>query len=144
MTNILSVSAPSSVLTINGGTISAVSGSNAFQVVIGNGTLSSGNSMAITNGGKLLSELLEIGSSSSYNTGIVAGVGSILSNYTAGVSYLNTNKILVGVGSNGNSTRNYLAVRDGASLINNGDLAIGDNASSTFNAAVFGGPGARL
>lgn len=142
LTNVLSISAPSSTLTINAGTISAVSGSNAFQVVIGNGTLSSGNSMIITDGGKLLSELAEIGSSSSYNTGVVAGVGSVWSNYTAGAGYVNTNKLTVGVGTLGNGTHNYLAVQNGASLVNNGDLAIGDDASSTFNAVVFGGPGA--
>ncbi len=98
--------------------------------------------MTITNGGKLLSELVEIGSSSSYNTGVVAGVGSVWSNFTAGVSYINSNKIAVGVGSTVSGTHNYLAVRDGASLVNNGDLPIGDDASSTLNSVVFGGHGA--
>jgi hypothetical protein len=129
-------------VTINAGTISAVSGSNVVQVEIGSSGESGAASLTITNGGKLLSELAEIGSSSSYNTGLVTGAGSVWSNFTAGVGYVNTNQIKVGVGSTASGAYNCLAVQNGASLVNNGDLGIGDDASSTFNAVVFGGPGA--
>ena len=142
LTNVLTINALSSTLTINAGTISLVSGSNVLGVVIGNGTLSGGDYMAITNGGKLLSELGTIGSSSSFNTGVVAGVGSVWSNFTAGAGYVTSNSLSVGGGGTASGTRNYLAVRDGATLVNNGSLDIGDNAISTGNSVLFGGPGA--
>jgi len=142
LTNVLTVSAPTSTVTINAGTISVVSGSNALGVVIGNGSLSTGASLIITNGGKLLSELGTIGSSGSYGTGVVVGAGSVWSNFTAGVGYVNTNSISVGGGTTANGSHNYLVVRDGATLVNNGSFDIGDSASTTFNAAQFGGPGA--
>ncbi len=142
LTNVLTISAPSSSISINAGTISAVSDSNALGVVIGNGSLSTGASLIITNGGKLLSELGTVGSSSSFCTGIVAGVGSIWSNVTAGVGFVNTNSISVGGGTTFSGSKNFLVVRDGATLVNNGSLDIGDSASTTFNTAVFGGPGA--
>ncbi len=128
-------------VTINAGTLSAVSSSNVSEIVIGSSGEAGAGSMIITNGGRLLSELVQIGSSSSFNTGVVVGVGSVWSNFTAGVIYGNSNKIYVGVGSSAAGTRNYLAVQNGAVLVNNGDLAIGNGASSTFNAVVFGGPG---
>jgi len=146
LTNVLMVESFSAgfgnAVTVNAGTISAISGSNAFQIVIGSSGEPGAGSMIITNGGKLLTELAEIGSSSSYNTGIVVGVGTIWSNYTAGVSYINSNKITVGVGTTASGAHNYLAVQNGAVLVNNGDLAIGNDASSTFNAVLLGGPGA--
>ena len=142
LTNVLTISAPSSTITINAGTISLVSGSNVLGIVIGTGTLSSGNTMIITNGGKLLSELGTIGSSCSFNTGVVAGVGSVWSNFTAGASFVASNTLSVGGGGSASGTRNYLAVRDGATLVNNGSLDIGDNAMSTGNSVLFGGPGA--
>ena len=142
LTNVLTVSAPTSTVSINAGTISVVSGSNALGVVIGNGSLSFGNTLIITNGGKLLSELGTIGASSSFNTGVVAGVGSVWSNFTAGAGYVTSNSLSIGGGTTANGTRNFLVVRDGARLVNNGSLDIGDSASSTFNSAFFGGPGA--
>ena len=142
LTNVLTMASPGSVLTINGGTINAVSSSNLMGVVIGDGSLSTASSMLITNGGKLLSERGTIGSSSSFCTGVVAGAGSIWSNVTAGVSYLNTNTLSIGGGNVVSSGHNCLVVRDGATLVNNGSLDIGDNAISTFNSVIFGGPGA--
>ena len=67
-------------ITIDGGTIIAVSGTNALGVNIGVNTGVPGSTLTITNGGKLLSELGTIGAGSSFNTGIVAGVGSVWSN----------------------------------------------------------------
>jgi hypothetical protein len=141
-TNGLSVAAVSGALTINAGTINAVSGTNALGVTIGgNGTLT-GNSLTITNGGKLLSELGTIGPNSSLNTGVVTGVGSIWSNYTAGASFVNSNSLIVGGGTTASGSRNYLAVQNGATLVNNGSLQIGNSGSSTLNSVLFGGPGA--
>jgi len=56
------------------------------------------------------------------------------------VSYINSNKITVGVGTTRRRPQ-LLAVQNGAVLVNNGDLAIGNDASSTFNAVLLGGPG---
>ena len=144
-TNVLSINNPSGALTINAGTVSAVSGSNVISIAIGtvsSGVAYPGNTMTIANGGKLLTEFGTIGASDSYNTGIVTGVGSVWSNFTAGASYNNSNTIAVGGGTQFNNNNNYLAVLDGASLVNNGSLNIGNTGSSTLNSVVFGGPGA--
>jgi hypothetical protein len=127
---------------INAGTMSAVSGSNAVQIEIGSSGEPGAASLTITNGGRLLSELVELGDSSSYNTAVVTGAGSVWSNYTAGVNYVNTNKFSVGVGTTVPPTYNYLAVQNGALLVNNGNLEIGASSSASFDAALFGGPGA--
>ena len=141
-TNGLSVAAVSGALTINAGTINAVSGTNAIGVTIGgNGTLT-GNSLTIINGGKLLSELGSIGGNSSFSTGVVTGVGSVWSNYTAGASFVNSNSLIVGGGTSSSGSLNYLVVQNGASLVNNGSLQIGNSGSSTLNSVLFGGPGA--
>jgi hypothetical protein len=65
---------------IDGGTISAVSGTNALGVRVGVSSGVPGSTLTIINGGKLLSELGTIGAASSFNTGIVTGVGSVWSN----------------------------------------------------------------
>ena len=142
VTNVLNVSAPTATVLINAGTISALSGSNAFGVEIGSSTLSGSDSMIITNGGKLLSELGTFGANSSFCTGIVTGVGSIWSNVTAGVSFINTNSISIGGATSGAGGHNILLVQDGATVVNNGSFDIGDSGSTTFNSAVFGGAGA--
>jgi fibronectin-binding autotransporter adhesin len=141
VTDVLEVSALSGpgTLLINAGTISAVSGTNAFEVRLGASTALTGNSITITNGGKLLSELAELGDSSSYNTTVVTGVGSVWSNWTSSANST-TNTITVGEGSL--SSYNYLAVQSGASLYNNGDLRIGVTNVSPNNTAIFGGVGA--
>ena len=142
LTNVLNINAPAGALTINAGTVRAVSGSNAISFTIGNTAAGSvGNVMTISNGGKLLSEFGTIGPSSSFNTGVVTGVGSVWSNFTAGVSYNNSNSIAVGGGTSFSGNNNYLAVLNGATLVNNGSLNIGNTGSSTLNAVVFGGPG---
>ncbi len=128
-------------VTINAGTVSAVSGSNVIQVVLGSSGEMGPNLMIITNGGKLLAEQIEVGANSSYNTGVVTGVGSILSNYTAGASYVGSNEVDVGIGSTQPGSYNYLAVQNGASLYNNGDLLVGDSGPSTYNTLMLGGPG---
>ena len=128
-------------ITVNAGTISAVSGSNVSQIVIGLSGESGAASLTITNGGKLLSEQVEFGSGSSYNTGVVAGVGTVWSNYTAGAAYAGSNTLVVGTGSTVSGSYNYLAVQNGASLVNNGDLLIGNSGSSTLNSVAFGGSG---
>jgi hypothetical protein len=125
-------------VTIDGGTISAVTGTNAIMVRIGVNNGVPGSLLTITNGGKLLSELGIIGSSSSYNTGIVTGVGSVWSNYTA----MAGNELSVGGGTTANNSFNFLAVQNGATLVNNGSLQIGDSSFSTLNSVLFGGPGA--
>ncbi len=142
LTNVLSINGTSSALTIDGGTINAVSGTNALGVIIGSGSLTTGNSLTIINGGKLLTEAGSIGGNSSFSTGVVSGVGSVWSNFTAGVSNFNSNDIVVGAGSSASGSLNYLAVQNGASLFNNGSLDIGNSGSSTLNSVLFGGPGA--
>jgi len=145
-TNVLEIGATGTItgnnsLMINGGTVSVVSGTNAFEMHIGGGSYSySGSSMIITNGGKLLSELGTIGPGSSYNTGVVVGVGSVWSNWT---SYaVTTNRIVIGGGpTNSTSGYNYLGVLSGAGLYNNGQLSIGVTNPAPFNTAVFGGVG---
>src|SRR5439155_2464179 len=80
-TNVLNLSGSNNVITINAGTINAVSSSNAAGVFISSATASApGDSLIVTNGGKFLSEQGTFGSSSSWCTGIVAGVGSVWSN----------------------------------------------------------------
>jgi hypothetical protein len=140
LTNVLSVSAPPGILTINGGTINAVSSSNTMGILVGNGTLT-GNSMTIIGGGKLLSEAATIGANSSFSTGIVSGVSSIWSNVTTGVSYVNSNVLVIGAGTTSSGSFNYLGVQNGATLVNNGSLNIGNGASSSFNSVLFGGAG---
>jgi hypothetical protein len=137
-TNGLGVSAVRGALTINAGTINAVSGTNAIGVTIGGSGTLTGCALTITNGGKLLSELGTIGANSSYCTGVVTGVGSVWSNFTDGAGYVDTNRLTVGGGL---GSFNYLAVRDGATLVNNGSLNIGSSPTSTLNSVVFGGPG---
>ena len=141
LTNVLSLSAPAATVLINGGTISAISGSNAFGVAIGSSTISGGDAMAITNAGKLLSEMGTFGANSSFCTGIVTGVGSIWSNVTPGVANVNTNSISIGGGTSANGAHNFLAIQNGATLVNNGSFDIGDSGSTTANGALFGGPG---
>jgi fibronectin-binding autotransporter adhesin len=144
LTNVLNINCLSGALTINAGTVNAVSGSNVFGVVIGadsSGTPNIGNVMTISNGGKLLSESGTIGSSSSFNTGVVTGVGTVWSNYTAGANYVTSNAIYVGGGTEASGNNNYLAVQNGATLVNNGSLNIGNSAVSTLNSVVFGGSG---
>ncbi|HVM61295.1 MAG TPA: hypothetical protein VMV72_10555 [Verrucomicrobiae bacterium] len=143
-TNVLvseSINGPNTI-NLNGGTINAVSGSNAMQVVLGSSGETGPNIMIVTNGGRLLTEQAEIGANSSSQTGIVTGVGTVWSNYTAGVSYAGSNEIDVGVGSTAPGSYNYLAIQNGAVLVNNGDLLVGDSAGSTLNSLVLGGPGA--
>lgn len=87
---------------IDGGTISAVSGTNALGVRIGVLAGVPGSTLIITNGGKLLSELGSIGAGSSSNTGIVAGVGSVWSNsatITVGDSTGINNTLVIGGGT---------------------------------------------
>jgi len=141
VTNVLEVIALAGpgALIINAGTVSVVSGTNAFQVRLGNSGAATGNSMTITNGGKLLSEMAEIGDSSSYNTAVVVGVGSVWSNWTSSAN-LTTNRIALGEGTL--SSYNYLAVQSGAILANNGELSIGVTNTSPYNTVVFGGVGA--
>jgi len=134
------------VATINAGTINAVSGTNAFEVTISGGTLTpsgwAGNSLIITNGGKLLSELAEIGRNSSYNTGVVAGVGSVWSNWTSQIAGAPTNYIHVGDATTITSSYNYLAIQNGALVANNGEIQIGTTNIAPYNTAVFGSAGA--
>jgi hypothetical protein len=138
-TNGLSIGAVSGVITINAGTINAVGGSDSISVSVGSG--GGTNALIISNGGKLLSEELTIGSSSSFNTGLVTGAGSVISNYTPGPVYANTNAI--SVGGSGLGDFNYFAVQSGASLFNNGSFNIGASGTNTFNTVLFGGPGAQ-
>ncbi len=134
------------VVTINAGTVNAVSSTNAFEVTIAGGTLTpsgwAGNSMLVTNGGKLLSELVEIGRNSSYNTGVVAGVGSVWSNWTSQIAGAPTNYIHVGDATTITSSYNYLAVQNGALVANNGEIQIGTTNLAPYNTAVFGSAGA--
>lgn len=139
-TNGLSVSALSSALIINAGTINAVGGgTNLTPVTVGGSGTLTGNSLIITNGGKLLSEAFTVGNSSALNTGIVTGAGSVLSNFTAGVLYDGTNTIAIGSGAGWGT--NFFTVRDGASLYNNGTFSIGNSPTSVVNSVFFGGPG---
>jgi fibronectin-binding autotransporter adhesin len=131
------------VATINAGTVNAVSGTNAFQVTVSGGTITgSGNSIIVTNAGKLLSELFEIGRDSSYNTGVVSGVGSVWSNWTSQIAGEPTNYIHVGDAATITSSYNYLAIQNGASLYNNGELSIGSTNTAPYNTVVLGGAGA--
>jgi hypothetical protein len=70
----------------------------------------------------------------------VTGAGSVISNYTAGPAYVNTNNI--SIGGSGLGGFNYFAVQNGASLFNNGSFNIGASGTNTFNSVLFGGPGA--
>lgn len=103
-TNVLNING---TLTLDGGTISAVSGTNALGVRIGVSSGVPGRLMTISNGGKLLSELGTIGAGSSFNTGIVNGVGSVWSN---------TASLTVGDSTGVNNT---LAINGGAIFAGN-------------------------
>ncbi|HTS19892.1 MAG TPA: hypothetical protein VMP11_20115 [Verrucomicrobiae bacterium] len=143
-TNVLVAESQSglNMITLNAGTINAVSGSNVMQVVLGSSGETGPTAMIVTNGGRLLTEQFEVGANSSYQTGVVTGVGTVWSNYTAGVSYAGSNEVDVGIGTTASGSYNYLAVQSGALLVNNGDLIVGDSADSTLNSLVLGGPGA--
>ncbi len=133
-TNVLTAGR-SVTLTIDGGTLNAVSVggiSNVYQTVIGNNT--SNTTLVITNGGKLLTEISTFGQGSAFNTAIVTGNGSVWSNSSA----LGSNTFNIGSGV---SSNNYLAVLDGARLVNNGTLNIGNSPTSTVNSVFFGGQG---
>jgi fibronectin-binding autotransporter adhesin len=134
------VRGPGSRLLVDRGTLSnlRVAGDNGGGVSIGGSTISVGTSMLITNGGKLLSSLGTIGGNGIFVTGIVAGVGSVWSNYSGEVG----NIIRVGANSGSSNSLNFFAVTDGARLYNNGTLEIGGNATSSVNTVRFGGPGA--
>lgn len=138
----LQVRGPGSMLIINGGTLSnlRVGGDNGGGINIGGSTLSIGASMLITNGGKLLSSFGTIGGNGVFVTGIVAGVGSVWSNYMGEAGF--TNGIFVGANSSGHS--NFFGVFDGGRLYNNGTFVIGNNATDTVNTVQFGGLGASV
>ena len=127
-------------ITIDAGTINANMGSNEISVVINGGGTSGGSLLNIINGGKLLSEVGTIGQNSGYNTGIVAGVGSVWSNWSGAVNI--TNGLTIGGTGSLNTGFNHLVVRNGASLYNNGTLNIGSTNTGPFNSVVFGGGGA--
>jgi hypothetical protein len=114
------------VILIDGGTISAVTGTNAIGVRIGVNAGVPGSLMTITNGGKMLSELGTIGASSSFNTGIVTGVGSVWSNAST-----------LAVGSDIAGGFDCLKVLNGASVINNGLLKVRSTNSLVFTAGTI-------
>ena len=135
LTNVVSLNSQFGTHTINGGTLSAVTGTNAMALTMG-GT----NTLVIMNGGKLLTELATLGNNGAYATGLVSGVGTVWSNWTVTVNH--TNSLTVGAGaSNGKC---FLGILDGASLFNNGTFNIGANVTSQFNTVNFGGPGALV
>ena len=118
-TNVLNING---TLVIDGGTVSAVTGTNAIGVRIGVSSGVPGSLMTISNGGRMLSDLGTIGASPSLNnTGIVTGVGSVWSNSGT-----------LAVGSDAPGEFNCLKVLDGASIINEGLLKVRSTNSLVF------------
>jgi hypothetical protein len=133
--NSISMGGVNSVLLINGGTLAnPLTADNVGGMNYGG---AGGNSLIITNGGKLLTGNGTLGSGTSFNTGLVSGVSSSWSNTTAVVGF--TNFIIVGTGAGGSN--NYLNVSDGATLYNSGTFNIGNNPTAIVNTVVFGGHG---
>ncbi|MGD1020911.1 MAG: hypothetical protein ABSA12_16510 [Verrucomicrobiia bacterium] len=129
---------------INSGTlIDLLTADNGGGMTINNGTLTSGDSLIITNGGVLLTSAGTISGGSPYTTGIVYGVGSVWSNYipSSTVTPIPTNfPIVIGAGQFGRS--NYFAVLNGAMVYNSGSMNIGQDGVQAINQTVaFGGPG---
>ncbi len=128
------------LITIDGGTISAVSGTNALGVRIGVNAGVPGCTLTITNGGKLLSELGTIGAGSSFNTGIVTGAGSVWSN-TATISVGDSSGInntllidggVVFAGKIRVRSTNTLAFTAGTLTVGAMDIDSGANGSNVF------------
>ncbi len=135
--NAVNIGCLDGILIINGGTLdNRLTSDNVGGISLG-GT--GGNSLIITNGGILLSGNGTIGAGTSYNTGIVSGVSSVWSNFSNIANY--TNVLIIGANT-GSSNGNYFAVANGGSLFDGGNLLIGNNATSSVNTVVFGGPGA--
>jgi hypothetical protein len=131
-----------SLFIINGGTLENLqTADNGGGIGLGGGTFSTaGNSLIITNGGKLLSSMGTLGNAWNNNTGIVTGVGSVWSNFNGvGADPNFTNILVVGTGAGGSN--NFLGVFDGGLLYNRGTLNIGANSTATVNTVRFGGPG---
>jgi fibronectin-binding autotransporter adhesin len=123
-------------ITIDGGTIRAVSGTNALGVRFGVSAGVPGCTLTITNGGQLLSELGTIGAGSTFNTGIVAGVGSVWSNsasITVGDSTGINNTLLIGGGAvlTGNlRVRSTNTIVFASGTLSVGGMTIDSNANS--------------
>jgi fibronectin-binding autotransporter adhesin len=134
--NSVSMGGVSSTLFINGGTLAnPLTSDNVGGISVGG---AGGNSVIITNGGKLISGDGTLGASTALNTGIVSGVSSVWSNFTTIAGFTNT--LIVGTGAAGSN--NFLGVFNGGSLYNNGTLAIGNNGfTAVVNTVNFGGPG---
>ncbi len=130
-----------SVVLINGGTLInllSTNDNNPGGISIAGATLTpAGNSLIVTNGGKLLTSMGTIGAATSFNTGIVVGVGSVWSNFSGPAGF--TNFLIVGTGAGGSN--NYFTVRDGATLYNNGTFTVGNASAASSNNVIFGGPG---
>ncbi|HTS19726.1 MAG TPA: hypothetical protein VMP11_19275 [Verrucomicrobiae bacterium] len=92
------------------------------------------NSVIVTNGGHLFTSSISV--STTGNSVIVTGPGSVLSNYTSVAGF--TNIITLGTGT-GNS--NTFGVYNGGFLYNNGTFDLGNNITSVYNRVFFGGPG---
>ena len=152
LTNSISISVPAGnsnsvsfgssggTLTINGGTLdNRLTPDNVGGIAVAGTGGIGGNSLIITNGGKLLTGNGTLGAGTSFNTGLVSGVSSVWSNFSNIANY--TNVLIVGTAA-GSSNGNYLAVSDGASVIDSGNFLIGNQAQSASNSVAFGGSGA--
>ncbi|HVM62207.1 MAG TPA: hypothetical protein VMV72_15200 [Verrucomicrobiae bacterium] len=138
-TNVVDYSAGGgSYLTINSGTLIAATGSNSTQFVFGDGSISYGDILTLTNRGKLLTEQVLFGGGIGNHTGIVDGVGTVWSNVSV-LASSPTNGFTIGAGGGGSN--NYFVIRNGATLYNNGTLSIANNATGVYNTVVFGGVG---
>jgi hypothetical protein len=146
VTNGVNINNSSGDLLINAGTLSnlrtvdngggiAISGTSVITPETGR----YGNTLIVTNGGRLLTSAGTLGSGSACNTGIVVGAGSVWSNFSGQAVDPNYTNVLI-VGANGGGT-NYLGVYNGASLYNNGTFNIGNNQTSVVNTVRFGSPG---
>jgi hypothetical protein len=134
--NSVNVNATNTILMINGGTLSDIlTADNGGGISIGG---AGGNSLIVTNGGKLLTSMGTLGAGTTFNTGIVVGVGSVWSNFTGVAGFTN----FLFVGSNTGGSNNFLTVYDGGTLYNDGTLSIGNNAIAPSNTVRFGGVGA--
>lgn len=133
--NSVNIGGVNSILLINNGTLAnPLTADNDGGISVGG---AGGNSLIITNGGKLLTGDGTLGAGTTFNTGVVSGVSSVWSNFTTVAGF--TNNLIVGTNAGGSN--NFLGVFNGASLYNNGTFNIGNNPTAIVNSVSFGGPG---
>ena len=145
-TNCVSFNGVDSTMLIDGGTLTdlrTVDNGGGFSFagtgIPGNSGVI-GNTLIVTNGGRLLTSGGTIGAGSSFNTGIVVGVGSVWSNFSGQAVDPNlTNVLIVGTGSGGSNS--CLIIYDGATLYNNGTLSIANVVSASVSSVRIGGVG---